>query len=71
MEGFWLAGEKGSFLSDGELLQSSCGRNMPFKAKIFRFAAAITACGLPGSSRVPFCGIVGTSSLEMGRFCIG
>lgn len=41
---------------------------MPFKAKMFRATTAIATCGLPGSSRVPYCGIVGHSSLE--KFCI-
>lgn len=61
-----MASEKSSFPSNGELLQSSYGRNMPFKAKVFRSTTAIATCGLPSSSRVPFCGILRNSFLELG-----
>lgn len=63
--------EKSGSLSDGELLQSSYGRNVPFEAKTFRSTTAIATRGLPSSSRVPFRGIVGNSSLELGEFVWG
>lgn len=66
MEVFELASEKSAFLSKGELLQ---GRNMVgtglSKPKC---SVAIAAHSLPGFIRVPTCGIVGHSSLELGSF---
>lgn len=37
---------------------------------MFRATTAVATRGLPGSSRVPYCGIVGRRSLELGMFCI-
>lgn len=54
MEGFWLAGEKGSFLSDGQLLQSSCGRNMPFKAKKFSLLLSLQLLACLALAEFPF-----------------
>lgn len=65
MEVFELASEKSVFLSKGELLQS---RNLPFRAKMCRAITATATRSLPGFIRAPNCGIVGHSSLELGRF---
>lgn len=64
MEVFELARKKSVFLSKGELLQN---RNLPFKAKMFRATTATSTRGVPAFIRVPSCGVVGHSSLELGR----
>lgn len=66
IEVFELASEQSAFLSKGELLQS---RNMVGTCLSEpKYSVATATHSLPGFFRVPNCGVVGHSSLELGSF---
>lgn len=70
MDGDISTGQSGkSFPLQGRAVaEQEYSRNLPFKAKMFRATTATATRGLPGFIRVPTCGIVGHSSLELGNF---